>query len=376
MAEAQRDARPLRRRHTRRDFVRLTAGGAAGLALACAPAAPARSPDSAAPAAPAAGATQAPAVRRALDVVRRANLRGITFGAAIAKARGYFEEAGIDDQETVFASGAEQVQAIAAGQMDVGNSSNTAAFFNAIARGLRQPFVFDNVHLERGDRNYMVVVRPDLADTIKQIPDLRGRVNATSTPMRDGGSNFQAKKMFEAHGMQLEDVTWERLTFPDMLTAFGNRSIDVAWMIEPFITLGKNRGLLVPRLSLGDYDPGFQIAGIVYAERFILEQNDIGKRWGVAYVRGLHDYNDFVKGRKREIVAPILAEFTGLGPELVEQLGWPPLHPDGRLNLDSLMAAQRQLRDWGTIEQLLPVEQVADHQFVEYAIQQLGPYRG
>jgi NitT/TauT family transport system substrate-binding protein len=146
-------------------------------------------------------------------------------------------------------------------------------------------------------------------------------------------------------------------------------------MIEPFITLGKNRGLLVPWQSLGDYDPGFQIAGIVYAERFIREQNDLGKRWGVAYVRGLRDYNDFLQGQKREIIAPILAEFTGLAPELIEQLGWPPLHPDGRLDLDSLLAAQRQLLDWGTINQLLPVDQIADHQFVEYAVQQLGPYR-
>jgi NitT/TauT family transport system substrate-binding protein len=371
MGERNRSAQPGRR--SRRDFLRLTAGGAAGMALACSPAAPARPPEPAASAQAAAPAT--PAVARPLDVVRRGNLRGITFGAAIAKARGYFVEMGIDDLETIFGSGAEQTQAVAAGQMDIGTSSNTGAFYNAIARGLKQPFVFDNWHLEKGDRSYMVVVRPELADSIKQITDLRGRVNTTSTPLRDGGSNYQAKLMFEANGMTLDDVVWERLGFPDMLTAMGNKAVDAAWMIEPFVTLGKNRGLLTPWLSLGDYDPGAQIAGIVFSERFISQQNDVARRWGVAYVRATRDYNDFLAGKGRDVIGPILAEFTGLAPELIDQVGWAPQHPDGRVNVDSMLAIQRQLVEWGTVSQLLPADQIVDHQFVDYAVQQLGPYR-
>jgi NitT/TauT family transport system substrate-binding protein len=161
-----------------------------------------------------------------------------------------------------------------------------------------------------------------------------------------------------------------------MLTALGNKSVDAAWMIEPFITLGKTRGVLTPWISLGDYDPGAQIAGVVYSERFIKEQNDVARRWGLAYIRGMRDYNEFLKGRGREVISPILAEFTGLAPDLLDQVGWAPQHPDGRLNLESLQAVQRQLLEWGTINQLLPADQIVDNQFVEYAVQQLGPYRG
>ncbi len=161
-------------RPTRRQSVHLAAARTMGLALACSPSAP--SPSAPAPAVPAPSSTSAflaaaPTARRAPDVVRRSTLRGISFGAVIARERGYFAELGIDDQETVFGSGAEMTQALAAGQIEVGATSNTAAFFNALARGVRQPFVLDIWHLERGDQSLMVVVRPDLVDQIKQVPD-------------------------------------------------------------------------------------------------------------------------------------------------------------------------------------------------------------
>jgi NitT/TauT family transport system substrate-binding protein len=372
------------RGHTRRQFVRLAAGGTVGVALACAPAAPSGAPPPAPaapaapppPAAPAATASGAPTVPRQPDVVRRGTLRGISFGAVIARERGYFAEMGIEDEETVFASGVEMIQAGAAGQIDVGATSNTVTFFNAVARGLRQPFTLDIWHLERGDKSAMVVLRPDLVDEIKTVADLRGRINATATTVRDGGSGFQAKKVLESAGLTLEDVQWERISYPDTLAAFANRAIDAAWPIEPFITLGKQRGVLVPWLSMGDYDPGFQLAGIMFSESLIRERHDVARRWSVAYVRGLRDQLDFMAGKQRDVIAPILAAHTGVPLEAIDQVAWGPVHPDGRLNVESILDAQRQLVEWGTLSQALPAEQIVDPQFAEYALQQLGPYRG
>jgi len=222
----------------------------------------------------------------------------------------------------------------------------------------------------------MVVLRPDLVDEIKQIADLRGRINATPTPNQDGGNGFQAYKILASAGLTFDDMKWERMSYPDMLPAFGNKIIDVGWALEPFITLGKQRGLLVPWFSTGDYDPGFQLAGIVFAESFIKERNDVARRWSVAYVRGLRDQVDFMKGKDRDVIGPILAAHTGVPLEAIDQVGWGPVHPDGRLNVESIMGAQRQLVEWGTLGRALPVEQVVDPQFAEYALQQLGPYRG
>lgn len=366
--------------HTRREFVRLAAGGTVGMALACTPSpAPTASAPPAKPAAATAAPalpTAAPTVARQPDVVRRGTLRGISFGAVIARERGYFAEMGVDDQETVFASGVEMVQAGAAGQLDIGATSNTVTFFNAVARGLRQPFTLDIWHLERNDNSAMVVVRPDLVDQIKQVSDLRGRISAVSTANLDGGSGFQVKKVLASAGLTFDDMQWERISYPDQLTAFGNRAIEVAWPIEPFVTLGKQRGLLVPWLSQGDYDPGFQLAGIIFSESFSKERNDVARRWSVAYVRGLRDQIGFMNGKERDVIGPILAKHTGVPLEAIDQVAWGPVHADGKLNVESIMDAQRQLVEWGTLSQAQPVELVVDNQFAEYALQQLGPYRG
>lgn len=379
---------------TRRDALRRLGGGVAcsaatALLAACVPVAPSQTAQAPQPtqatkptavAATGVQPTQsqqaAPVTSRPLDVVKRGNLRGITFGAAIAKARGYFQESGIDDQETVFSNGAEQAQALAVGSIEVGNSSSGSAFFNSVARGVNQPMVCDNWHLERGDNSYMVVVRPDLADSVKTVTDLKGKVNSASTPRKDGGSYFQTKKMFEANGMDIDDVQWEQLTFPNMLAALGSKKIDVAWIIEPFITLGKQQNLMVPVLNLGDHDPGAQIAATIYSERFIKERPDVAKRWMVANLRGTRDYAEFRKGNLRDVVGPILAQHTGLAPALIEQVGWPAYDPNGQLHVQSIMDAQKQLQEWGGVTQLLPVEQVIDVQFADNAVRELGRYSG
>jgi NitT/TauT family transport system substrate-binding protein len=309
-------------------------------------------------------------------VVTRGNLRGITFQGAIARARGYFTDVGIDEQETVFGSGAEQQPAINTGQLDIGAVSMTAAFFNSVERGFTQPLVFDNWHLERGDKSYQIVVRPDLVDKFKDLTDLKGTISASSTPIRDGGSWFIAQKMFDAKGMKFEDLRWERLTFPDMLAAFGSQAIESAWLIEPFITLGKQRNLAVPWIDLSEHDPGSQIAGLVFAEKFIKERPDVARRWTIASVRAARDLAEYRKGRLQDVVGPILAQHTGLPPEAVGQVAWGPLHPDGRVNVESIMASQRQLVEWGMVPSVTPQDKVVDLQFVDYAVQQLGPYSG
>jgi ABC-type nitrate/sulfonate/bicarbonate transport system substrate-binding protein len=357
-------------RPSRRQFVRLAAGGAVGLSLGCS----ASRPTPAAP--PAAPAVQAPATPRAPDVVKRGNLRGITFGAAMAAARGYFTDEGIQDEESVFSQGAQQVQAVAVGDLDVGTSSNTAAFFNALARGIRDPFTCDNSHMEAGNRGFMVCLRPDLAEQIREAADLRGRPALTTTPIKDGGVGFACKKMLASVGLDLDDVDWIVVSYPDMPAALGNRQADAAIVIEPFVTLGVQREAFTLWLRLSDYDPGEQVAGLIFSQRFIDERPDVARRWMVANVRGLRDFNDFLKGRNHDVIAPIIAKHTGLPEDVVRQMDFFLHHPDGLLNLTSLMEAQQQLLAWGAIKELLPRELIVDHRFVEYAVQQLGPYRG
>jgi NitT/TauT family transport system substrate-binding protein len=350
-------------------------------AAACAtasPPAPAPAAPSGAPAA-APPATAATTVARPLDVVRQGDLTSIVPGAAIARARGYFRELGIDSHHEVFASGAEQTPLLASGQLDVGTSSSQAALYNAVARGVQQRWVVDNGHLERGVLSALIALRQDLlpADGTLPLAAIQGRTLAAPTPMKQGGQSFAVAKMLATVGLTIDDVDWQVLPFASMAEVLANRAVDGALIIEPFFTLSSQRVSLVPWQNLADYYPGQQSGGLVFGEQFVTERPDVARRWLVGLLRGIRDLNDWMRhGQPADATGAILAEYTRLPPDVVTRVRWIPVNPDGYLNLESIEADQRQLLAWGAIPQLVPLDTLVDHQFCDYAVAQLGPYRG
>jgi NitT/TauT family transport system substrate-binding protein len=352
-------------------------GSSPAAAAAAGASQPASKADASSPSAAAsASAAVVPTTKRPLDVVKRGNQLGVAFGTALAQMRGYYAEMGIDDQVTIFPSGATMTQAMASGQIEIAVTSITSAFFNAIAHDVYQPWVFDTWHLEKGDHSYMVAVRPDLAAQVTKLSDLKGLKCASGSALRDGGHWYIAQKMFDQAGMKFEDTSWVQLPAADIQVALANKGVDVAWTNEPFLTLGRLKNLLVPWLNLGDYDPGAQIAGITYGTPFIKNRLDVARRWAVAYVHALRDYNDFLKkGKDREAIGQLLSKYTGIPADQVDKAGWAPLHPDGKTNVATIAEAQQLLVSWGKLPKAIPVEQVVDQQFTDYAVQQLGPYQ-
>jgi ABC-type nitrate/sulfonate/bicarbonate transport system substrate-binding protein len=86
------------------------------------------------------------------------------------------------------------------------------------------------------------------------------------------------------------DVDITPLNFPDQVAALTNHSIDAALMAEPFATRVIQTGggaLLVP----GDkVSPGQQVVAVVFTERFIANQRDVGIQLLAAYLQGARKY--------------------------------------------------------------------------------------
>jgi NitT/TauT family transport system substrate-binding protein len=104
----------------------------------------------------------------------------------------------------------------------------------------------------------------------------------------------------------------------------------------------------------------------------------VAKRYARAYVRGLRDYNlARTTGRDREEIIAILQKYTTLKDRAVyDQLPWPSSNPDGRVNGDAVAAVQDWLYDRGYVTTKVDLSKVIDHQFADFAVQQLGPYQG
>jgi NitT/TauT family transport system substrate-binding protein len=369
---------------SRRALLRAAAAAAAGAAAcaappATAPAKPAGGAASPPGAAPTASAPPtAPAVAREPDVVHQGNV-GTAFSTTIARERGYFKDVGIDLQDEPYSTGAQMTPLLAAGQLDVGTTSMQSAFFNAVNRGIEQRMVVDKGHQQKGTPTSVLAVRADLVPAGGTLPlaEIKGRSIAVTTDPKAGGQGFLLTRMLATAGLTMDDVDWKLIPYRDMPDLMANRQVDGAVLVEPFYTLSAQRAPLVMWQSLSDYYDGQQTAAYVFGEQFHRGRRDVAQRWMVANLRGVRDYVDWQRrGQPPDAIAEILAQSTGLAVDVVTRVNWEHMNPDGYLNVPGIEADQRQLLEWGAIERLVPMSQVVDHQFVDYALAQLGKYAG
>jgi len=297
----------------------------------------------------------------------------VTLEASIARARGYFAELGIDSQEQVFTSGAQQTPLLATGQLDIGTASVNSALFNSIAQGVKSKVVVDGGHLEKGIWSYGYLLRSDLVDSVKSIAAVKGRTFLSITDPKQGGNGFSAQRMLATANLTIDDVKWVNVPLPQMAQALQNKAADAAHVFEPFVTLTTQGGAAVKWQSAADYYPGEAVGFLVFSEAFIQQKNDVAKRWMTALIRGMRDMLEWETSKKdNDLILPVLQKATGLAPDVLPKVQWNRTNPDGGINVQGVLDDQKQLFEWGSIKQQYTIDQVYDAQFVDYAVKQLG----
>jgi NitT/TauT family transport system substrate-binding protein len=362
------------------------------LALLTASCAPAGS-SGGGPAAPAATAgrataatspTNVPAAPSPTVVARRETVKQGILGTVsdagflIGIARGYFDELGIDIERTSIPSGPDAIQFLATGQLDVLGGGPGVGLYNAFLQGIRLRVVADKGSAlnDRFGLNPLLVQK-DLYDSgqVRGYSQFRGRRIALSGLA--GTNRVDLAKMLERGGLGEADVEIVSMSFPDMIPALGNGSVDLALTNEPSATAGVERGAAVRLGTIADVYPNHQAAMLMFSEPLATERNDVGRRYMVAYVRGLRDYNDaFRAGKDKGAVIEILGAATGVtDPAIYDRITLPGLNPDGYVFRESLAEDQEWYLRLGLQRELVSVDALVDNQFVDYALQQLGRYQ-
>ncbi|MBV9542816.1 MAG: ABC transporter substrate-binding protein [Chloroflexi bacterium] len=329
----------------------------------------------AAPSAPAAApATSAPSPA-ALDHVKFATTTGssTSAGVYIAVARGYFSEVGIDLEMVPFNGGAEMISSIAGDQVDVANTDAGAGLLNAMARNVPIRFAADGARCIEGKCNSALVVRKDLIDSgrFKDLPDLRGLSINSYTP----GSTLNGftLRTLEKAGLSVSDVQEQNLNFPDVLPAFASKKLDANFLIEPFTTLGAAQGLSVKWKDTSQILGPQQSTVMAYSPAFAAQRQDVGKRFMVAYLRGVRDFLDaFDQNKDTDQVIGILTANTTL-KDAAQWKNVPQwFDANGAILLDSLKANQQWYVDHGFIQTPVNLDAAWDGTYTEYALGVIG----
>ena len=294
-------------------------------------------------------------------------------GIFIAQEKGYFTDEGLDVELVSFKAAPQILPAIATGEVQVSGSAVTPALFNAFARGIGMKLVADKGQVAKGFGFAAIVIRSDLTDAVKDFKDLRGRKFAV---MGKGvSSTTQLGKALELGGIEPSEVEFVELGLPEMVAALGNKAIDGATLLEPFITLATARNVAVRWKGMEDFLPfSGQNGVIIYSQKFAEEQGEAAKRWMVAYLKGTRAYLDAVaSGVDRDGINAILAKHTAVKDvSLLRRIAPTGFDPNGRLEIKSLEADQDWFLKLGLQQGRADLGRVIDYQYLDYAVSRLG----
>ncbi len=297
-----------------------------------------------------------------------------TAATMIAVEKGYFRDAGIRIEIEELDSAANVMALLAQGQLQVVEGGISVGYFNGIERGLPITIVADRVSTPLGHR---LLVRKDLAGTIKSPADLKGKIIASNGP--GAVTTYEVAKILAAGKVGIKDVDIKVLSFVNMGVALTNKAIDAALVIQPWASQYVDQGVATVLADPDDYaDPKpLTIAVNLVNTDWAAKNRDLVRAYFTAYQRAVHDYcQAYHGGKNRQEVIDIIVR-TGLETrkDVLDRYPWPSRNPNGRINTPSLLDMQKYYLGEGLAQKETPVEKLVDNEFVDYATEKLGPFR-
>jgi ABC-type nitrate/sulfonate/bicarbonate transport system substrate-binding protein len=293
-------------------------------------------------------------------------------GIFVALDKGFFRDEGLDIELVSFKSGPQIIPSLATDQTQVSGTAVSPSLFNALSRGVDMKLVADKGQVSKGFGWAAIAVRSDLADTIKDYKDLKGRKIAL--PSRGVSLYTQLEKALEMGGLTVNDADIAEIGFAEMMAAFANKAIDVPVVIEPFTTLVVERKVAVRWKGVEDYYPFKAQNGVImYAEKFMRQQPDAARRWMIGYLRGVRAYRQALStGQEIDAIYAILAKRT----DVKDRALYPKMQPtdlafDGRVETRSLEWDQDWFIKLGLQRERADLAKVIDYQYIDYAAAQL-----
>ncbi len=223
--------------------------------------------------------------RAADDVIRLGNLKLAHF-AAISYIKEIAPKCGIKVEESTFAKGLDVMQAIIAGELDVGATASEAAI-SGRAKGI--PIYVVAGFAKGGAR---LVARPDAG--IKTIKDLKGKkVGVTRGSIQElllatelGQNGISSS---DAPG---KDVQLIYLGYPDLNAALIGKNLDAIMQTEPQASQALNKNFGVEILKPYDTPIGEPVRTLVMTEKFYKERRPLAEKFMRCFVEATKTFID------------------------------------------------------------------------------------
>jgi len=289
----------------------------------------------------------------------------------IAKEEGCFAEQGLQVELVRPGNVSEAIVALVQGDLDVAGGTVNCGYLNAMARGAKIRYVADKSYISPTSCTYAAFIARRVlveAGELDSPAQLSGRRIAIPDSIRASVLGYYIEAMLKTTDLTLDDIEIVNLPSPAQMEALEEGTVDLILTGEPWVSRILNAGHALLWMPVQQVVPDYQHATILYGHTLLEENPDAGRRFMVAYLKAVRQYNQGKTERNLEI----LAKHTGLERELLDQLCLPPMRNDGRINVDSVLDFQEWAVEKGYLDSAVTEDQFWDPSFVEYANEVLG----
>ena len=222
---------------------------------------------------------------QAQDVVRLGNLKFAHYGA-VSYIKEIAPKCGIKVDEKVFAKGLDVMQAIIAGELDVGTTASEAAISG---RASGAPIYVVAGFAKGGAR---LVARPDL--NIKSVKELKGKKVGVT---RGGIQEVLMMAELQQAGLTADsapgkDVQLIYLPYADLNQALLGKNIDAMMQSEPQSSQAINKGFGTEVLKPYDTPIGEPVRTMVMTEKFYKDKRALAEKFMRCFVEATKTFID------------------------------------------------------------------------------------
>jgi NitT/TauT family transport system substrate-binding protein len=219
------------------------------------------------------------------DVIRLGNLKLAHF-AAVSYIKEIAPKCGIKVEESTFAKGLDVMQAIIAGELDVGATASEAAI-SGRAKGI--PIYVVAGFAKGGAR---LVARPDAG--IKTVKDLKGKkVGVTRGSIQELLLATElAQNGLTSADAPGKDVQLIYLGYPDLNAALLGKNLDAIMQTEPQASQALNKNFGVEVIKPYDTPIGEPVCTLVMTEKFYKERRPLAEKFMRCFVEATKTFID------------------------------------------------------------------------------------